>query len=240
MREYSISLFIPVYNFNPDTLGTNVRTIHEFVKKNYGGFEIIIIDDTSSRATQEAIERASNLENISVQRYENGPSRRENLAASFTKARYDILAFMDVDLSTGLSYLPSLTDGVWERNDVVIGSRYKGIRPQRESYRYAMSIFYNLGVRLLFGSKIKDHTCGFKAFRKEKILGIVREMGYDNTKRRGWFWDAEMLIRAQKKGCNVREIPVTWASDHESTFSLSREVKVVPYIVSFSIRALFL
>ena len=72
-----------------------------------------------------------------------------------------------------------------------------------------------------------DFTCGFKAFRKEVIVGLVERLGYDRTGRRGWFWDAEMLIRTQREGLRISEIPVVWSAAQESTFSFRREMYFV-------------
>ena len=60
-------------------------------------------------------------------------------------------------------------------------------------------------MKLYFRSKVKDHQCGFKAFKKEVIFNLIKELGYDKTFKRGWFWDVEHLIRAQRKGYNVYE-----------------------------------
>lgn len=240
MKEYPLSLFIPIYNFTPELVAQNVGIIREFAEKHYRDFEIVLVDDTSRAETKNAIEEAGRLEHVRTIRYENGPSRRENLAASFTHAEYDILAFFDVDLATDISYLLPLTEAVQDGCDAAIGSRYMGIKAQREKSRFVMSKIYNFCVRAFFGSRIKDHTCGCKAFRKSSILPLVQELGYDHAKRRGWFWDAEMLIRAQRRGMHVKEIPVAWASDRESTFSFSREARVIPYMISFWVRNFFL
>lgn len=236
MKEYPVSLFIPIYNFTPELVIKNVKIIREFAEKHYRGFEIILVDDASRAETKSAIEEAGRLGRIRVIRYENGPSRRENLAASFAHAKYDILVFLDVDLSTDISYLLPLTESVRRGWDIAIGSRYMGIQARRERSRFVMSKMYNAGVRAIFGSQIKDHTCGCKAFRKNSIISLIQELGYDHAKRRGWFWDAEMLIRARRRRMRVEEIPVAWASDRESTFSFSREARVIPYMISFWVR----
>ena len=235
----SLSLFIPIYNFTPELVLRNVKTIRNFLEKHYGGFEIVLVDDASRAETKHAIEEAARLEHVRVMRYENGPSRRENLAASFPSAKYDILAFMDVDLSTDISFLPSLTDAARGTYDIAIGSRHSGIEARREWSRFVISKIYNFGVRSLFSSRIYDHTCGCKAFKKGAIVSLVQELGYDRGKRRGWFWDAEMLVRAARTGMKIAEIPVAWASDCESTFSFSREAKVIPYMISFWVKNFF-
>ena len=233
MRKYKVSVFLPVYNFEPTQLVNNVKIILSFLKKNYRKFEIIIINDTSNIETTEAINSATKLGNVTAIHYYNGPSRRENLAAYFQKAKFDIICFMDIDLSTEISFLVKLTDKIYEGYDIAIGSRHKGVRAKREAYRKIISTAYNLFLRLMFGSKILDHNCGFKAFKKNSILKLVKKMGYDNSFSRGWFWDAEMIILAQEFNFKIAEIAVAWKRDEQTTFSLSREIKIIPYMIMF-------
>jgi len=60
---------------------------------------------------------------------------------------------------------------------------------------------------------------------------LVEEMGHDSSLKRGWFWDAELLIRAQKKGINIKEIPVIWKFGRKSSFLIRREIKVIDYML---------
>lgn len=235
----SVSLFLPVYNFDPKKLEKNVKSVEEYASQYYDDFEVVIVDDSSNVSTKASIDLATISPNVRKMAYDNGPSRRENLAASFRHAKFDVVCYMDIDLSTDLKFLRPLTDKINGGCQVVVGSRYAGITASRELFRLVVSKIYNISIMILFRSNIKDHTCGFKAFQKKVIASLVSDMGYDDSKRRGWFWDAEMLIRAQKMGFIVCEIPVSWKSDRGSTFSLKRELKIVPYILSFLWRMRF-
>jgi glycosyltransferase AglD len=232
-KTYDISLFLPVYNCEPKKLQKNVEIILNCATLHYRTFEIIIVDDNSGKHTKDAINIVINNPNVRTISYTNGPSRRENLGASFASARFDIICYMDIDLSTDLRFLASLTDKVNEGYDIAVGSRYKGTRATREHIRRALSILYNSVVVVFFGSRVKDHTCGFKAFRKDVAVTLVHELGYDDSKKRGWFWDAEMLIHAQRASYAISEIPVEWQADDRSTFSLGRELRILPYMAFF-------
>ena len=76
--------------------------------------------------------------------------------------------------------------------------------------------------------------CGFKAFKKEVILKLVEEMGYDKSLRRGVFWDTELLVRAIKNGYKIKEIPIWWNERYESKLYFKREIKAVGYIINFA------
>src|SRR3989344_4708815 len=64
------------------------------------------------------------------------------------------------------------------KNDIVIGSRYSGISAKRSLFRRAISVIYNLFLKTVFGSKIKDHQCGFKAFRRDRFIELAEAAGY--------------------------------------------------------------
>ena len=76
-----------------------------------------------------------------------------------------------------------------------------------------------------------DHQCGFKAFKKSVLMDLVKSAGYDSTFKRGWFWDAEILIRARRTGYKIVEIPVTWKSGDKSSFNFKNELRMIPYML---------
>jgi putative flippase GtrA len=65
-------------------------------------------------------------------------------------------------------------------------------------------------ARVLFRSKVHDHQCGFKGFNRVRTRKI-----FEDVKSRGWFWDAELLLRGQKQGLKVVEFPVKWKDRDE-------------------------
>ena len=140
--------------------------------------------------------------------------------------------FSDTDLATDISSLKSLVKAAEGKYDIAIGSRYlKDSKIRRKPERRIISFFYNNFVRLYLRSRIRDHNCGFKAFKKQVILDLVEEAGYDKSFTRGWFWDAEILIRAQRKKLKIAEIPAHWIEPKKSTFSFKREKRMIPYIL---------
>lgn len=196
-------------------------------------YELTIVDDNSSDNSAEICKQLSRKNNrIRCLSYHNGPSRRENLARSFKDARGDIIAFMDADLSVDLVYLKRLFDEIEKGADISMGSRYaKGSYIKRTFLRKFVSYFYNLAIRLYFNSYVLDHQCGFKAFKKDVILELVNDMGYDKKFIRGWLWDAEMLIRAQRKSYKIMEFPIKWKHGQKSEFNFKRELKLIPYMI---------
>jgi len=117
-----------------------------------------------------------------------------------------------------MTYLPDIINSVAnEGYDIAIGSRrMKNSKAKRDFRRLLPSIIYNWLVRFVLNSKVHDHQCGFKAFKKDRITSILNEVS-DNH----WFWDTEVLVRAQRKGYKIKEIPVEWKE------SVSTKVNVI-------------
>jgi hypothetical protein len=86
---------------------------------------------------------------------------------------------------------------------------------ERSGMRNMASKTYNFMVRVVLGSKVKDHQCGFKAFRREPLMRLLDEVGANH-----WFWDTEILVRAYRMGYRIKEIPVLWKSGRDTKVRL--------------------
>jgi len=221
-----VSMFIPVYN-EEKIIASTVKQVHSSLSAITKTFELIVVNDGSTDKTEQNVPKLRNVRVLNM----NGPSRRENLGIAFKQAKYPICGYVDADLATDLDYLPQLLQNIENGHDISLGSRYMGERPERELFRRIISVCYNNGLWLLFGTKVKDHQCGFKAFNTVKLIPLLDEIGVDKTRRRGWFWDAHLLIRAQRHHYKICEFPVKWTRGEKSSFSLKTEFKMFLFIV---------
>jgi len=229
--ENRVSLFIPVYNA-ASLLKDDLTKLYLSLLTLRDCLQIVIVDDNVkevSESFRHVIEKVKTetgreIEYIS---YDKGPSRRENLAKSFQLAKYEIIGFMDADFSCDASYFLKAVELLKEKSaDIIIGSRYvKGARVSRRLIRRIFSFFYNTAIRMIFKSEIKDHQCGLKVFKKSIVTPILEKMGYDEKFIRGWFWDAEFLIRAAREDLKIIEMPVDWCYADSSTFNILRELR---------------
>tara|TARA_Y100000310_G_scaffold344440_1_gene457219 strand:- start:1138 stop:1851 length:714 start_codon:yes stop_codon:yes gene_type:complete len=226
-----ISLYLPFYN-EKDIIEENTIKVLKKLEEIKQDFEIILVDDGSTDSSSKIADQLPKKhKEIRVLHYQGTPTRRENLAKSFKEAKGDTIVFMDIDLATSLEHLPMLIEAL-KKNDIVIGSRkVPGSQTDRELFRKALSLGYTTFVKTLFKSKIHDFQCGFKAFKKDIILKLVEEAGYDNTLKRGWAWDVEILIRAEKKHLRIKELPVKWTCGTNSSLNIGRELNVIPYFL---------
>jgi hypothetical protein len=116
---------------------------------------------------------------------------------------------MDLDLATDLKALKPLVEAVTvEGYELSTGSRMlPESKVERSLRRSISSKTYNFLVRHMLDSKLRDHQCGFKAFKREPVMLLL-----DEVEATHWFWDTEILVRAQRHGFKVKEIAVEWQS----------------------------
>jgi glycosyltransferase involved in cell wall biosynthesis len=147
------------------------------------------------------------------------PGRGGALKEVWRSSSADILTYMDVDLSSELKYFPKLVKVLEQGADVAIGSRLaKGAKVYgRTLTREIMSRGYNVLIKLFFWTSFHDAQCGFKGIRRE----VAKEL-LPHIEDKGWFFDSELLILAEKAGYKVTEIPIVWRDDPRSTVKVAK------------------
>ena len=133
----------------------------------------------------------------------------------------DILSYMDVDLSTSLEdFMPMIRPLITGEAGVAIGSRLsKNSRTTRGFKRDFISKSYNKIIKAYMGTRFSDAQCGFKAIRKDVSENLLPKV--TDTQ---WFFDTELLIKAEKSGIKIHEQPVTWVEDTDSRVKIMKTV----------------
>jgi hypothetical protein len=83
--------------------------------------------------------------------------------------------------------------------------------------RLLYSRLFNAAARLLLGSRVRDHQCGFKVFDGDAMRSIL-----PFVKAERFFWDTEVLAIAQWSGYRVVEVPIAWREGTASKVRLLR------------------
>jgi len=130
-----------------------------------------------------------------------------------------VVAYMDVDLSTGLdALLPLVAPLLSGHAEMAIGTRLApGSRVERGYKRGFISRCYNLILHAALGSSFSDAQCGFKAVRTDVAKEVLPRIE-DN----GWFFDTEMLMIADSSGLRIHEVAVDWTDDPDSRVDIIR------------------
>ena len=216
-----VEVVVPVLN-EERTLKTNIETLYNFLRTQDGlQFRITIADNGSTDRTQAiANELAEHYAAIRVVRMsERGRGRA--LKQVWLNSDADILSYMDVDLSTSLDdFMPLIKPLINGEAGVAIGSRLsKHSKTTRGLKRDFISKTYNKIIKTYMGTKFSDAQCGFKAIRRDVARTLLPKV--TDTQ---WFFDTELLIKAEKAGVKIHEQPVTWVEDTDSRVKIVKTV----------------
>ena len=221
-----VSVIVPVHN-EAKNLERNIKELERQLNLSLGDFEIIISEDGSTDRTAE-ISRLHRSDKIRVLNSSERLGKGAAIKLASAKARGNIIIFMDADLASQPASVKDLVKHIEGGAAIVVGSRYlKDSKAKRSVTRLIASKAFNWLVILLFNSKINDHQCGFKAFQKELVLPTM-----DEIENIGWFWDAELLIRTQRKGLKVVEIPIEWTEAQGSKFQIINDSMQMAYCLA--------
>lgn len=217
VRTALVDVVVPVYN-EVDDLAASVQRLDEYLAGNFPyDYRVVIADNASTDGTWPVAQRLAARNSHVWAVHLDAKGRGRALRQTWLASDADVVAYMDVDLSTDLkALLPLVAPLVSGHSDLAIGSRLaRGSRVTRGPKREFISRSYNLILRTALGVTFSDAQCGFKAVRSDvaqRLLPLVE----DNN----WFFDTELLVLAQRAGLRIHEVPVDWVDDPGTTVDI--------------------
>ena len=169
---------------------------------------------------------------IRVIRHRENQGRGSAYKTGFFAARYPWVLMYDADGSTPPEMLERCSP-VLERADIVIGSRkIAGAVVIRSASltRRILSRLGNILIRTVLRLPYPDTQCGFKLFHK-RVEPIFREL---HSLR--WGVDFELLIRAQRLGYQILQVPMVWSHKEGSTIGFSSYLKTLQELIALCFR----
>ena len=217
VREATVEIVVPVYNEERD-LERSVRRLRAYLDARFPFHATVTIaDNASTDGTREIGERlAATVPGVRFVRLTD-KGRGRAVATAWLLSQADVVAYMDVDLSTDLNaLLPLVAPLISGHSDVAIGSRLgRGARVRRGLKRELISRCYNALLHIALGTRFSDAQCGFKAVRADTARRLM-----PRVENRSWFFDTELLVLAQRAGLRIHEVPVDWDDDPDSRVSI--------------------
>lgn len=197
-RNLSISVFFPTFN-ERENLPLMVGKMRAVLERVADAWEIIIVDDGSVDGTSALADDLA-AEDPRVRVVHHGQNRGYGAAlrSGIEAARMEVIFYTDsdnqFDVEELVGFLPEL-----EHADLVVGYRRHRQDPPG---RLFVARVYNLIIRLLFGLKVKDIDCSFKLGRRSLLQSfrLCSDTGLG---------DAELLLKAQRRGARIVELPVS-------------------------------
>lgn len=210
------SVVIPCHNeagYLPDALDALYADLADLPVP----FEVIIAENGSTDGTADAVRLAATrhpaLGLIELPEPDYGAAMR----AGFLQSDGEWAVNFDIDYFSGafLRQVLAVADGA----DIVLASkRAAGSDDRRSAFRRLATFVFNLLLRALFGSKVSD-THGMKAIRREVVERIAPRVASTAD-----LFDTELVIRAERAGYRITEVPVTVEELRSSKSSLARRV----------------
>ncbi len=216
-----LSFVIPVFN-EEAILHAALVDLRERLKPLGWSYEILLAENGSRDGTREVAQelapRMPELRLLSWPEPNYGAALREGIL----QARGQLVLCEEIDLCDVDFHQRAIAHLERGALDMVIGSKLlEGSRDERPLGRHLASLAYNRLLRVLAGFSGTD-THGLKAFRRESLLPIVRACQLDRD-----VFASELVIRAERAGLRIQEIPVRVMEKRTPSIELKRRVPVV-------------
>ncbi len=200
----NVSLVIPAYNESAIIQDT-IRAASDKLAELAEEYEVLIVDDGSTDGMDRLV-REWGDPHVRLERYTPNHGKGRAVRTGMLAAQGDIILCTDADLAYGVEIFSLILERFQEGDaDLVIGSR----RMEGEGYqnypplRILMSKCFGLLSRVVSGLSY-DTQCGIKGYRRQAARDIFSRCTAD-----GFSFDFEVLMRSDRMGLKVEQIPVS-------------------------------
>jgi glycosyltransferase involved in cell wall biosynthesis len=188
---------------------------------------VLVVDDGSPDGTGDIVERRAAADpRVSLIRRPGRLGLGTAYLAAFDQGlRHEHTHFvtMDADLSHAADRVPALVAAVDAGADLAIGSRYTpgGSITGWGFHRRLLSYGANSFARLWLGISARDCTSGFRCYGRSAVEHLVKAP----VRARGYSTLVELLVRCQRAGFSVVEVPIRFVDRiHGKSKMSSREM----------------
>jgi len=213
-----ISIVIPVYN-EASIVASAATELVAGLEARGLDYELIFAENGSKDSTPQILQGLSEANPRIRWFHSDQPNYGVALKRGILEARGEIVFCDEIDLCDLAFYDAALPLIENQGVDMVVGSKAaRGASDRRPFVRRAATRVHNKLLRVALGFRGTD-THGLKAFRRERILPVVRKCVVDMD-----VFASEFVIRAWREGLNVVEIPIQLQEKRQPSIHLFRRV----------------
>ena len=229
-----LSLVIPLYN-EQRQLPILQEGLHEFAaawtaQSSPQPYELLLIDDGSTDQTPLLLPQlatrfqADPLVTCTVLTHPRNTGKGAALKTGVLAATGSWILTLDADMATRPIQVLYWQQQEWvdlEQADtqIWIGSReHPDSQVSDASSRRFIGRIFNGLIRPVCQLPLRDTQCGFKLYP-----GAVAHEVFSQLVEVGWAHDIEILLRAQRRGYDIRSVPVAWTAGQESKIRVWRD-----------------
>lgn len=207
----ALTVVVPVYNeagFIPEALPKLISAV-EGASPDY---TIRIVENGSTDGTAEVAKRTAGPANVIVDSLAT-PDYGAAMRHGFMEADSDWVVNFDIDYFSA-AFLRQILE---QPDDVhlVIGSKRDPASEDRRPFmRKLATAVFNVLLTVILGSKVSD-THGMKGFRRELVDDLAPQVISTTD-----LFDTELVVRAERAGYSIVELPVVVEEMRETKSSL--------------------
>jgi dolichyl-phosphate beta-glucosyltransferase len=219
MAQPYLSIIIPAYN-EAERLPKALLDMDKRLAAAPYSYEILVVNDGSKDNTGEIVRNmAKMIRNLKLIDLDDQGGKGGTVRKGMLLAQGQIRLFTDADNSTSIDQFDQMIPFFKEGYGVVIGSRtMRGAKldPPESLFRRIVGRGLNFLVQVFLLPGIWDTQCGFKAFTEDAANEV-----FELSRINGWGFDFEVLSLAKRMGYRIKEVPVHWVNDANSTVRMS-------------------
>ena len=216
--QLAVSIVIPLHN-EENILRSSLAELREALHGSDHSYEVILAENGSRDRTREiAAEEAEQHPEISVISYPE-PNYGAALRKGIFHARGEYVICEEIDILDVSFHVRSLDLLRTRKADMVVGSKsIEGANDNRPLLRRTATRVFNQLLRIAVGFRGTD-THGIKAFRRSALLSLVKQCVVDKD-----VFASELVIRAERAGLRVMEVPIDITEKRATSIHLVRRV----------------
>jgi dolichyl-phosphate beta-glucosyltransferase len=203
------SVVIPAYN-EAKRLPRYLREVVAYFDGRDQPYEVLVVDDGSTddivaRVREEWVAHPA----VEVLCLGTNQGKGAAVRAGMRRATGALRLMADADGATPIGEVKRLEAAIHGGADLALASRalsdpsvvVRARMHRRLSGRVFIALVHALGVR-----RVVDTQCGFKLFR-----GAVADELFGALRTDGFGFDVELVLRAERRGYRIAEVPVNWS-----------------------------
>lgn len=217
----TVTIVIPIYN-EEGILRASVVDLIDSMERFPWDYRIILAENGSVDHT---VDRAEELARRfpQVSHFSTGEPGHGNygkaLQRGILRAQTEYVICDEIDLCDTDFYERAIEILARREADFVVGSKLaEGAQDERPMLRHAGSVVINGMLRVALGFRGTD-THGLKAFRRSVVAPIAERCIVDKD-----LFASELVIRAEREGVAIKEVPVRVKEKREPSVHLFRRV----------------
>lgn len=215
------SVIIPAYN-EAARLPRYLKDVLAYFEARDEAYEVIVVDDGSEDGTADRVrEVAAGRPGVIVHALDRNRGKGHAVRAGMARAVGELRLMADADGATPIAEVARLEAAVTAGADLAVGSRVledPAVIREVRAHRKLSGHVFNFLLRRLGAAPVLDTQCGFKLFRggvADDLFGVLRTDGFG--------FDVELVLRAERRGYRIAEVPVNWTDQPGSKVGVFRD-----------------